>query len=225
MKTPIEKCQHLSIYTCTMLGHFPDNPTLTALKTGLEGSTNNYLAKNRAYQEAGIARIGPRVALKYRDHMTDRGLRAIQSAAEVADGKRGGKLSNMVMPDGLSPAIKPFGEAQVKQLDGVADRLGNMGNVWPDSPKHLATTVEMKKQYADCLKNRDDSVRGEATARAARDIAKEEFLDTYAMVAARIKAEYPRDRAMQELFFDKVDSDTGSAEPENEQAPADAPAT
>jgi hypothetical protein len=35
-------------------------------------------------------------------------------------------------------------------------------------------------------------------------LAKEDFLDVYAEIAARVKAEFPRDRKMQDLFFDDV---------------------
>ena len=43
-----------------------------------------------------------------------------------------------------------------------------------------------------------------ADLRAKRDAVREYFLDVYAATAFRVKAEFPRNRASQELFFDST---------------------
>lgn len=68
--------------------------------------------------------------------------------------------------------------------------------------------------YENALKARKNGYDAEALARAARNLAKEEFLDVYAEVAGRIEAAFPRDKKTQDLFFLKdksaQDDDDGS---------------
>jgi hypothetical protein len=76
-----------------------------------------------------------------------------------------------------------------------------------------STRVESARtRFGACLdarRERPDAARlaaeGQVVAsRAARDMAKERFLDLYAEIAAQIRSEFPRDRDMQDLFFDTV---------------------
>jgi membrane protein involved in colicin uptake len=68
---------------------------------------------------------------------------------------------------------------------------------------------KLRAHYETALKQRKEAGQNASNKKAARDTAKEDYLDVYAQVAARVKAEFPRDRAMQDLFFDTV-SDAGS---------------
>ena len=76
--------------------------------------------------------------------------------------------------------------------------------------------VAARKSYEDALNARRDSLQNASNARTARDLTKEDFLSVYAEIGARVKAEYPRDRKMQDLFFDEVSAagqDTPADEP------------
>jgi len=84
--------------------------------------------------------------------------------------------------------------------------------------RHLQI-VALRERYEAALTARTEGVGKAADARAARDAVKEDFLDVFAVVAARIKAEFPRDRAMQNLFFDTLDSGRNEPEPEEPSEP------
>lgn len=62
------------------------------------------------------------------------------------------------------------------------------------------------------------TLRAVEDRRARRDAAKAQFLDVYAQVAAGVKAEFPRNRQMQELFFaplfGKEAKETSAEQPE-----------
>jgi hypothetical protein len=66
--------------------------------------------------------------------------------------------------------------------------------------------VALREQYETALNARKSGMETTGALRAARNLAKEDFLDVYAAVAHRVRAAYPRDRRMHDLFFDNVRS-------------------
>ncbi len=67
-----------------------------------------------------------------------------------------------------------------------------------------ARIVEVRTRYETALRNRTTALNFASSKRALRDAAKEDFLDTYARVASAIKGLFPRDRVMQDIFFEDV---------------------
>ena len=69
----------------------------------------------------------------------------------------------------------------------------------------------LRVRYETALDERNKGMEAAAQARAARDLAKEEFLDVFTEVANRIKAAFPRDKKTTDLFFSR-DKTAGGAD-------------
>ena len=104
--------------------------------------------------------------------------------------------------------------------------------IWPAAGAEKAKVTAERVKYEAALGGRRTAMVTAADLRAKRDAATEDFLDVYATVAARVKAAFPRNRVMQDLFFDKVtdavvvDDDEGADdEAEPPAVPASPPAS
>jgi hypothetical protein len=136
-------------------------------------------------------------------------VRATLRKAEDADDGKGGKIASIAFPEGMTPIIKPVGATQVKEMEDLEGRLKALSETWDAAAAEQASIEKLRAHYETALKQRKEAGQNASNKKAARDTAKEDYLDVYAQVAARVKAEFPRDRAMQDLFFDTV-SDAGS---------------
>jgi hypothetical protein len=203
-RTPVSKCAALGLYAQTMLGQFPANPALAALATTIGAATSALTAAQHAYAEGVVALIAPRVLVRYADHSSDLAVRAVQRAAETADGMKGGKIAAAVFPGGVTPIVRPVGATQVAEMRALEGRLEAAVTLWPGAGAEKAKLTDERTKYEAALAARKTALEKVADLRAKRDAAKEDFLDVYAATAARVKAEFPRNRAMQDLFFDKV---------------------
>jgi len=208
-----------------MLALFQANATLTALSTKMGAATGALAAAQGAYAEAVVALIVPRVLVRFADHVSDAAVRATHRAAEAADGGKGGKIAGAVFPDGVTPIVRPVGSTQVTEMRALEGRLEAAMGLWPGAGPEKAKITDERVKYETALAARRTAGEKASDLRAKRDAAKEDYLDVYAATAARVKAEFPRDRAMQDLFFDKVSdavvADTSSDdEPDADDAPA-----
>lgn len=97
----------------------------------------------------------------------------------------------------------------IPMWEDLEGRLEALSGTWDAAAAEQASIKKLRSQYETALKQRREAGQNASNKKAARDAAKEDYLDVYAQVAARVKAEYPRDRAMQDIFFDTV-SDAGS---------------
>ncbi|HVK65276.1 MAG TPA: hypothetical protein VM694_12420, partial [Polyangium sp.] len=59
-------------------------------------------------------------------------------------------------------------------------------------------------QYDNALTARRNAGQHARDMRAARNAAKDKFLHKYVEIMSRVEAEFPKDRATQDLFFDEV---------------------
>jgi hypothetical protein len=139
-----------------------------------------------------------------------------QRAAEMADGKVGGPIASKLFPNGITPIIKPIGATQVQEMHDLEGRYDVLIATWPDGALEKSKIVAARKIYEDGLNARRDTLQNASNARTARDLTKEDFLTVYAEIGARVKAEYPRDRKMQDLFFDDVSAPAGQDTPADE---------
>ena len=203
-KTPVSKCIALGLYSQSMLGLFPANPALAALSTTISTATSALAAAQGAYAEAVLALIAPRVLVRFADYSSDMAVRASQRAAESADGMKGGKIGGAVFPDGVTPIVRPVGATQVTEMRALEGRLEAAMALWPGAGAEKAKITDQRTKYEAALAARRTAMEKTADLRAKRDAVREDFLDVYAATASRVKAEFPRNRASQELFFDKV---------------------
>ena len=203
-KTPVSKCIALGKYAATMLGMFSDNAVLTSIAATLTAATNGLDAAQTAYAGSVLSLIAVRVGVKYNDYVSDLAVRALQRQAEVTDGKKAGKVASFLFPEGVTPVIRPVGKSQITQMVALEGLLDAVAPIWPPAADEKAKIVARRTAYDAAITQRETAMVASAALRAKRDMAKEDFLDVYAAAAAKVKAEFPRDREKQDLFFDKV---------------------
>jgi hypothetical protein len=92
-------------------------------------------------------------------------------------------------------------------MHDLEGRLEAAAGAWAGALATRAEITTLRTNYEAALENRRAATQKASNARATRDAAKEDFLDVYAQITARVKAEFPRDRPMQDLFFDAVSED------------------
>jgi hypothetical protein len=124
--------------------------------------------------------------------------------AQLADGYKGGRIASQVLPNGTRDIIRRQGDKQVEGMIDLESRLEAARDIWPEAETEQQAVAERRTAYQDVLVARSDKQREIRAALAARDAAKERFLDTYVEIANLVKAEFPRDRRHADLFFDTV---------------------
>ena len=201
MKTPVETCLDDAAYTICMLSKYPENTVLVELGQRLTAGRTELAQAARVVEDAEETLLVARVEVKFEDHASDEWLRRLHNQAQAADGHKGGRVSTTVFPDGLSEITRRQGPAQIKLMRDVEGRLEHMTD-WPDAPGQHAALIVRRTGYEAALQARSAAERQAKDARTARDAVKGRFLDLYAEIAGRIQAEFPRNRRMQELFFD-----------------------
>ena len=231
--TPISRCIDLAHYASRMLSKFPDNATLVESAARLLEGGQALDQASRAYEAARGQDLVLRVDIGYTDYQADRQVRRTQQLAEIEDGRRGGRIASRVFPTGSTPITRLRGDSQVAAMRDMEARLEGSRDIWPQAEAAQAALAEHRGSYEEVLAARAENQRNVKDLRAARDAAKERFLDLYAQIASLVRAEFPRDRVLQDLFFDRVRSRAtsrkraGNAEPTSPapQAPAASGAT
>lgn len=222
--TPVSKCRELSLFTSTMLAKFPERAALSGLGAKLSGLAGVLVAAEQAFDTAADALVAARVGLRHADLQADQAVRLILKAAQSADGQSGKRVTPQLFPNGVTPIVRPIGSAELAELRDLEGRLEAQSSAWPDAAAQKAKIAALRTTYEAAISARREAQQALSDLRAARDVAREDFLDVYAEVAARVKAEFPRDRAMQDLFFDVVRADHATDVSEPEPEPAAPPA-
>ena len=202
--TPVGKCLSLALYSQTLLQEFSDSELLRGLAQTLVSAATPLEAAQREYRDAVQQIVVARTRVKLADYRADRIVRRVSHAVEGEDGGKGGRIAAAVFPSGLNPVVRPVGTTQVDELRKLEGLLEAQAGRWPGATEQMAAVAEARTFYEQALTARAEATQRSAGLRAQRDMAKEDFLDVYATVAGRIRAEYPRDRDTQDLFFDAV---------------------
>ena len=210
-KTPIARCEHLSLYTQRMLQKFPNEAGLAGLDVSLGAATQALMGAQGAYRDAVKALIFIRVDVKFADFDGDRGLRTGYRVAEIADGGVKGRIVGHIYPNGSSPITRLVGQSQVEEMKNVEGRYASLTATWTDAASEGAKIAALRQQYEGALGARKDGMQTAANRRADRDVTREDFLDAFAKVGARVREVFPRDRKMQDMFFDTVTAAAGSS--------------
>lgn len=227
-KTPVKKCLALALFAGRMMTKQENNPVLVELAAQLESGRIEMATLQRALELADEALTLARVDVRFEDHASDQWLRQFRGQVEIADGRKNGRLSARLLPDGMLDITRRYGAAQVAKMRELEARVA-AATEWSEAQVQLAGLVARRTRYEAAVVARDAAQSEVVRARAARDMAKERFLDLYSEVAGHIRSEYPRDREMQDLFFDTVvhrarrvedaPEDTLPADPEGDDTP------
>jgi hypothetical protein len=143
-KTPVPKCIRSSLFTQRMIARF-NNSNLAALATKLAAANDNLAKAQNAYGDSVTAMIPVRVDVRFADYVADEGVRSAQRAAEVADGKKAGKISSLLFPLGITPIVRPVGETEVNELRDLEGRYDTVVAIWPEAAAEKAKIVALRR--------------------------------------------------------------------------------
>lgn len=224
LKTPIPRCSHLGRFASRALGKLPQNATLAACATKMSDITAALDKANHEYEQSKLAIVEARVDVRFADLTTDTELQNLMRRAEIADNKAGGPIFKLIAPDGKSAVVKPFGQTQLDVLVDLHGTLEKLAPTWPGAAQEMATVDGLRKSYKAALGGRDDARQDARNLRVARNLAKQAFITGYVEISFTVKALYPQDRKMQDMFFDDVDNEVEKDLGDEPEAPSPAPA-
>ncbi len=216
--TPIDRCDGASRYAESAMAQFIesfDPPAdevllLRAQIAALLSGRTTLMLKQDEYRTAVLDCIGPRVAVILVDLRADAVARSAKRSADEA----GKDVAAMVFPDGITPIVRPVGQSEVDALIKLEARVLAATSRWSEATAIHERIVQVRTRYEAALALRATALNAAASKRALRDAAKEDFLDTYAKVASAIKGLFPRDKALQDIFFEDVRSASSDNEVE-----------
>ena len=218
--TPVTRCESLAQYTVGALRRFvvlfappPEKAAqLLATADALEAGIDVLSSRQSEYRAHVLACIGPRLEVKLVDLKADTEVRHSKLAVDAVSKT----ASFAVFPDGITPIVKPVGQSEVDGLRALEGRMTASASHWPDATAWQGRIASVRVLYETALKSRTDAMSAAANARALRNAAKEDFVTLYAKANGAIKMIFPRERAVQDIFFDEVRGAAGEdAEPDD----------
>lgn len=201
MGTPVRKCLAVAEHTVHMLAKFPENPRLAQMSLRLSEGSLTLENAQQALHVAERAALRTRIDASYENYLSDQCMRRVQKQVETQDAHRGGRVSSLVLADATPNFTRLQGQKQVEAMRQFELRLAGVQDIWPGAAAEVATVAEHRVRYEGALDARAQGKRAIAEARVSRNTAKERFVQLYAEIASLVKAEFPRDRHTQELFF------------------------
>lgn len=200
-KTPVARCQELGLYTEHMLGKFPDNPRLAALAVRMRAGNGALETADLAYRTELRALMRLRIDANFENYVSDRRVRRTRKAVEMDDGRRSGRIAAQVLSGGSLDFSRIQGARQIEEMRSLETRLVAAQDIWPEALNEMADIAQHRMRYGTAVAARDEGLRRVKDLRLQRNAAKERFLHLYAEIVSLVEAEFPRDRATQELFF------------------------
>lgn len=212
MDTPVSKCVELATYAVRMFGKFSTNVVLAGLAADMTAVKNHLVATQNDYEAAVQDILPARVDVKYENYVSDRRISQTRQKAEMADGKKGGRILTSVFPDGSKPITRLLGDSQITAMANLEGRLEAAVSLWPEAAAEKADIARHRESYQTALRRRDAVGQNVRDKRALRTAAKQAFILKYVEITNRVKAEFPGDDALQDLFFDEVRGKSAIAE-------------
>jgi hypothetical protein len=183
-----------------------------------DGLFTQYLARLSARKPMVAARVPVRIG----NYETDQVIRACAHAAEEVDGCKGGPIFKSIFKDGLGPAVRPNGAAQIPATQTVIDSLVKSGANGIDTFR--ATWLPKLQSSLDTLKN----------AAKVLDARRKDYLDAFRDEVAlrnqhwtevdrlmgQVRATFPGSTVKQDLVFPEVVEDEEEEKATAEQAAA-----
>ena len=201
MVTPVHKCLEAADHAVHMLTKFPENPRLAELSRRLADGAQNLESAELALHAAERAALLTRIDAHYENYVSDTCMRHVKKQVEAQDAHRGGRVMSLIYTGGIPDFTRLQGWQQVEEMRRVEIRMVNAQDVWPGAAVEAAKVIDRRVRYENALTAREESNRGVDGARTARNTAKERFVHLYSEIVSLVRAEFPRDRRTQELFF------------------------
>lgn len=203
--TPVPKCLALATFAGQMLSKYAaTNAVLLELATKMFAARDKLAQAEQAFNDAEAHVLPMRVNVRFADHESDECIKQRKRAAQMADGETEGPFAVHLFPHGTTPVTRPVGAAQIKEMRALEGRYDALLDRWPNAltEKNIVTTL--RQSYELALAERATAEQAVIDTKAARDLAKDDFLNVYAEIANRVRALFPRNKPKQDVFFDAV---------------------
>jgi hypothetical protein len=194
------------------------------LASKMSASTSALDAASQAYEATKIAIVHARVDVRFADLFADAEIKQVLRRATLADGVSGGARFKALAPEGQTPLVKPQGQAQVDVLVDMENTLDGLVEKWPEATQEKATVLGLRESYQAAIATRDAAWGNARKARTARRMAKQAFVEKYVEISYGVKALFPNDKRMHEIFFDEIASDVEKDLGAEEEPEGDPPA-
>ncbi|MFT3771203.1 MAG: hypothetical protein QM820_37790 [Minicystis sp.] len=182
-----------------------------------------------AYEDRRATRqplLVTRFELRFGAYQARQALRAAASAAEAADGGRRGAIFEVVFPDGLGPVVAPKGAMLAPPLEKVINDLSQ--STLPSIDAYRNAWLPRLQAALDLLKQRaaaaDAARKAYVTAFRKELVLRREHRKAVERVMGFVRAEFPGDKAKQDLVFPEVDAEDDAEPAEEGETPAPKPA-
>jgi hypothetical protein len=191
---------------CVGLARFPETaplaPDLEKLDEQLFAQFLGRLATRKPLVTA-------RVDLRFANYETDKTLRAVARACEELDERKGGPLFKSVFKEGLTPAVKPDGAAQVPATETIVKNLAESAAPGADTLRG-----DWTQKLGDSLATLKTAA---ATYKAAQKATADAFSDERGLrnqhwmlvdrIQGQVQAAFPGNPAKQDLVFPEQDDE------------------
>lgn len=197
-----------------------------------QAAAADVLAVNDALQtqfQKRVALVVPvvkaRATLRFAEYHVDSVLRSAHHAAQVEDGGRSGRVSQVVFPDGIREVTRPSGKGQAKPTREVIERLklskvagiDEYRNTW--LPKLEMALAQLEAAIA----GHEAATLAHKEAFAEERALREAHHETIDRVMGIVRATFPRDREMQDVIFPLLQKNRSRAVTEETEEEANAP--
>jgi hypothetical protein len=200
MATPVDKCLEVADHAVHMLAKFPENPRLGEMSRRLAEGSQNLETAELVLGATERAAVHTRIDASFENYTSDLCMRRVKKQVEAQDAHRGGRVASLVSDD-APDFTRLQGKKQVEAMRQFELRLVGVQDIWAGASTERAQVAEHRTRYEIALDAREQSKRVIKEARTTRNTAKERFVQLYAEIVSLVKAEFPRDRRTQELFF------------------------
>lgn len=221
-RTPTTVCLRLSAFHRLVLGRFTQHQRLA---TRVDQAERQLRTAQDTFLAALEALVEPRAKVHVIDYFSDQRVTLLHLGAKTADSGRDGPTVEALFPQGKTVVVEPIGKAQVDEVRKLEARLAALGGAL--AAEHLQPLQNLRTEYEAALADRNTRLTDLGGKRQLRDAAKRVWLDAYAANQGAVKESYPRDRRLQDLFFDdfrasrRVAAEDGEdEEPDGTEEPA-----
>jgi len=203
---------------CAGLRRFSET---SALADDFETLNDALFAQYLARLAARKPMVAARVPVRIGNYDADQALRACAHAAEEADGCKGGPIFKSVFKQGLGPAVKPNGAAQIPATEAVIDDMKKSAAHGVDAfraawlPKIQASLAPLQKAAGDLEARRKDylAVFGDEVA------LRNQHWTAVDRLQGQVRAAFPGNSAKQDLVFPEPDEEAAAHPDAPEPAP------
>ncbi|EYF07908.1 hypothetical protein [Chondromyces apiculatus] len=185
-------------------------PETTPLATAFEVLNDGLETAHLERQARRKPMVQARARVRFGNYHVDQAIRMTHNAAQNADGGRRGPLTIALFPEGLTEVVAPKGAAQIAPTEELLDRFAK---------SKLPAMVPLRAEWVPRIETELARLQ---QAAATYEAARKAYVDAYTEEVAQraeharqvdrlmglVRAEFPRDKAKQDVIFPDLARDS-----------------